>query len=61
MEQMTNLRIVVPTQDLDAGEISSWRSFSSVASVLLARAESQRAEVASDEDRGFVPVAWAAE
>lgn len=60
MEQMANLQ-VVPAGDDEPERTSPWRSFGSVASALLARAEAQRALAAPSEEAPFMTVAWAAE
>ena len=57
---MPNLQLVV-SNDGEQGQPSSWRSFGSIASSLLARAEGRQAEAASAEEFRFAPVAWAAE
>ena len=57
---MPNLQLVV-SNDEEQAPPSSWRSFGSIASSLLARAEVHRSEVAVTEGLGFTAAAWAAE
>lgn len=60
MEQMLNVQLVKVVDNEERSQPSSWRSFGSIASSLLARAEEQRAEAMVEGD-SFAPVAWAAE
>jgi hypothetical protein len=61
MEQMPNLQLVAASTEEERVLPSSWRSFGSIASSLLARAEAHRTEAVSAEEFRFAPVAWAAE
>ena len=61
MEQMANLQVLPAGDDDQPERTSPWRSFGSVASALLARAEAQRALAAPSEEASFMTVAWAAE
>ena len=58
---MTNLQLVAEDGAAISSQSSPWRSFGSIASALLAQAESRQREVLSDEDQRFSHMAWAAE
>ena len=57
---MPNLQLVV-SNDEEQAQPSSWRSFGSIASSLLASAEARRTDVPKAEEFRFAPVTWAAE
>lgn len=58
---MANLQSASVQETEVQDQSSSWRSFGSVASALIARAEAQQARMVAPDDLPFVPIAWAAE
>lgn len=61
MEQTTNLQEVSVGGAEMPDRTSDWRSFGSVASALLARAEAQQGRTAGVREEAYMPFAWAAE
>ena len=58
---MMNLQVRSITDQEPSNGTSSWRSFGSIASALVARAEAEQARTAPTDEVPFRPVAWAAE
>lgn len=58
---MPNLQLLTASGDRERDQPSPWRSFGSVTSALLARAEARRTNDSPAEDYDSAPVAWAAE
>ena len=61
MEQTANLQEASFSGAEMPDRTSDWRSFGSVASALLAKAEAQQGRTAGVREDAYVPFAWAAE